>query len=197
MARCNCANPPGGYIDCPDNCTPVCVIVDGKIQGLCIPKGAKMSTRELAKRVLREVAKKTGASLPATEAAYATAARTGVYYDSKTGADIRFNITASPISGLKKFGPILSKTQIAIVLADKVGLTQKQSSQYLQELATLAYKNAKNTFTLPGLGKLDIKYQAARKGRNPETGGAIYIPAKKVVKFKVAKSAKNAILRKK
>jgi len=88
----------------------------------------------------------------------------------------------------------LSKSQIASTLAEKVGVTKKQSVQYLEELASLAYKNAKNTFTLPGLGKLKLKNRAARMGRNPATGEAISIPAKRVVKFQVAKAAKDAIL---
>jgi DNA-binding protein HU-beta len=88
----------------------------------------------------------------------------------------------------------LSKSQVAAAMAEKVGLTKKQSVQYLDELAQLAYKNAKNTFTLPGLGKLKLKNRAARLGRNPATGEQIQIPAKRVVKFQVAKAAKDAIL---
>jgi DNA-binding protein HU-beta len=88
----------------------------------------------------------------------------------------------------------LSKSQVAAAMAEKLGLTKKQSVQYLDELAQLAYKNAKNTFTLPGLGKLKLKNRAARLGRNPATGEQIQIPAKRVVKFQVAKAAKDAIL---
>ncbi len=88
----------------------------------------------------------------------------------------------------------LSKSQIASALADKVGITKKQSAQYLEELASLAYSNAKNTFTVPGLGKLKLKDRAARMGRNPATGETISIPAKRVVKFQVSKAAKDAIL---
>jgi DNA-binding protein HU-beta len=88
----------------------------------------------------------------------------------------------------------LSKSQVAAAMAEKVGLTKKQSVQYLDELAQLAYKNAKNTFTLPGLGKLKLKNRAARLGRNPATGEQIQIPAKRVVKFQVAKAANDAIL---
>ena len=88
----------------------------------------------------------------------------------------------------------LSKSQVAAALAEKVGLTKKQSVQFLEELASLAYKNAKNTFTLPGLGKLKLKTRAARVGRNPATGATIQIPAKRVVKFQLAKAAKDAIL---
>ena len=57
-----------------------------------------------------------------------------------------------------------------------------------------AYENAKDTFPVPGLGKLVLVDRKARVGRNPATGAAIQIPAKRVVKFRVAKAAKDAIL---
>ena len=88
----------------------------------------------------------------------------------------------------------LTKSQVAATLAEKVGVTKKQSVQFLDELAALAYKNAKNSFTIPGLGKLVLVNRAARMGRNPATGEAIKIKAKRVVKFRVAKAAKDAIL---
>ena len=88
----------------------------------------------------------------------------------------------------------LSKSQIAAALAEKAGIPKKQSAEILDLLAELAYKNAKNTFTLPGIGKLVLVNRKARIGRNPMTGAEIKIPAKKVVKFRVAKAAKDAIL---
>ena len=88
----------------------------------------------------------------------------------------------------------LSKSQFAAAIADKAGLTKKQATDILEQIAQLAYKNAKNTFTLPGLGKLVLVNRAARLGRNPATGEQIQIPAKRVVKFRVAKAAKDAIL---
>ena len=88
----------------------------------------------------------------------------------------------------------LTKSQIAAELAAKNNLTKKQSVEFLESLVALAYKNAKNTFTLPGLGKLVLVNRAARMGRNPATGEAIKIKAKRVVKFRVAKAAKDAIL---
>ena len=88
----------------------------------------------------------------------------------------------------------LSKSQIATTLSESVGITKKQSVQFLEELASLAYKQAKNSFTLPGLGKLVLVNRKARQGRNPATGETIQIPAKRVVKFRVAKAAKDAIL---
>lgn len=88
----------------------------------------------------------------------------------------------------------LSKSQVASTMAEKVGISKKQANQFLEDLAALAYKNAKNTFTLPGLGKLVLVNRKARIGRNPATGEQIQIPAKRVVKFRVAKAAKDAIL---
>ena len=88
----------------------------------------------------------------------------------------------------------LSKSQIAASIADKSGISKKQATEILEQIAQLAYKNAKNTFTLPGLGKLVLVNRAARLGRNPATGEQIQIPAKRVVKFRVAKAAKDAIL---
>lgn len=88
----------------------------------------------------------------------------------------------------------LSKSQIAATIAEKAGITKKTASEILDYVAELAYKNAKNTFTLPGIGKLVLVNRKARVGRNPATGQPINIPAKKVVKFRVAKAAKDAIL---
>lgn len=88
----------------------------------------------------------------------------------------------------------LTKSQIAATLAEKVEISKKQSATFLDELAALAYKNAKNTFTLPGLGKLVLVNRKARQGRNPATGETIQIPAKRVVKFRVAKACKDAVL---
>ena len=94
-------------------------------------------------------------------------------------------------------GKTLSKSDIAKTLAEKHGITKKQASEILVSIVELAYKNAKNSFTLPGLGKLVLVNRKARMGRNPATGEAIKIPAKRVVKFRVAKAAKDAILGKK
>ena len=88
----------------------------------------------------------------------------------------------------------LSKAQIDTLVADKAQITKKQAVEILDQIAALAYKHAKDTFTLPGIGKLVLKNRAARIGRNPKTGEQIQIKAKKVVKFRVAKAAKDAIL---
>ena len=88
----------------------------------------------------------------------------------------------------------LTKSQVAAELATKHSLTKTAALEILDSIAQLAYKNAKNTFTLPGLGKLVLVNRKARMGRNPATGESIKIAAKKVVKFRVAKSAKDAIV---
>jgi len=91
-------------------------------------------------------------------------------------------------------GKALTKSQITDVLSKKVNLKKKEVVSLLENLAALAYKEAKNSFTLPGLGKLVLRNRKARIGRNPQTGAEIKIPAKRVVKFRVAKAAKDAIL---
>ena len=91
----------------------------------------------------------------------------------------------------------LTKSQIADHMAGKTGLTKKATVQGMEDFAALAYKEAKNAFVMPGIGKLVLMNRKARMGRNPQTGEAIKIPAKRVVKFRVAKAAKDAILGKK
>ncbi len=91
----------------------------------------------------------------------------------------------------------MTKSKIVDYLATKSGVTKKTVSEMLENLAELAYREAKNSFTVPGLGKLVLSNRKARLGRNPQTGEQIKIPAKKVVKFRVAKVAKDKILNKK
>jgi DNA-binding protein HU-beta len=98
-----------------------------------------------------------------------------------------------PLS-LPPMAKALSKSQVVASIAETVGITKKQATQCVEALVALAYKNAKNTFTLPGLGKLVLVNRKARMGRNPATGETIKIAAKRVVKFRVAKAAKDAIL---
>ncbi|HVN47958.1 MAG TPA: HU family DNA-binding protein [Bacteroidota bacterium] len=94
-------------------------------------------------------------------------------------------------------GKALTKSQIAAHIASKFELKKKTSVEILEEIANLAYREAKNSFTLPGIGKLVLVDRKARIGRNPATGAQIEIPAKTVVKFRVAKAAKEAILQQK
>lgn len=90
----------------------------------------------------------------------------------------------------------MNKSQLLQMLADKTGKTRKEVSSFLELIVDTAYGEAKKNgeFTIPGLGKLQKKERAARMGRNPSTGEQIQIPAKTVVKFRVAKAAKDAIL---
>lgn len=91
----------------------------------------------------------------------------------------------------------MTKSQVLTHLAEKTSVSKKTASEFFEALNALAYKEAKNTFTIPGIGKLVLMNRKARMGRNPQTGEAIKIAAKRVVKFRVAKAAKDAILGKK
>lgn len=90
----------------------------------------------------------------------------------------------------------MTKSQMLGELANKTGLTKKQVGEFMDALATLAYKEVKKVgeFVLPGFGKFVKVKRAARMGRNPATGATIKIAAKTVVKFRVAKAAKEAVL---
>jgi len=88
----------------------------------------------------------------------------------------------------------LSKSKLRRQSLRRIRSAKSKPRKILDSIAELAYKNAKNTFTLPGLGKLVLVNRKARIGRNPATGEQINIPAKRVVKFRVAKAAKDAIL---
>ncbi len=90
----------------------------------------------------------------------------------------------------------MNKSQLLQMLAEKSGKTRKEVSEMLELIVNTAYAEAKKNgeFTIPGLGKLQKKARAARMGRNPATGEQIHIAAKTVVKFRVAKAAKDAIL---
>ena len=87
----------------------------------------------------------------------------------------------------------LSKTQVMAALADKTGLTKKQIVEVMGGLTELAYEEAPKGFTIPGIGKLVVVDRKARMGRNPATGASIQIPAKTVLKFRIAKAAKDAV----
>jgi DNA-binding protein HU-beta len=90
----------------------------------------------------------------------------------------------------------MTKSELLQGLADKLGKTRKEVSEMVEALVNMAYATTKKEgeFTLPGLGKLVKKNRPARMGRNPATGEQIQIPAKTVIKFRVAKQAKEAIL---
>lgn len=90
----------------------------------------------------------------------------------------------------------MTKSQTISALAEKLGKSKKEIVEIMDALVNLAYAETKKNgeFTVPGLGKLQKKHRAARMGRNPATGEQIQIKAKTVVKFRVAKAAKDSIL---
>lgn len=90
----------------------------------------------------------------------------------------------------------MTKSQFVAFLSDKTGLSKKEVTTLWEVLVAAVYKHVKDDgeVTLPGLGKIQKKHRAARMGRNPATGEQIQIAAKTVLKFRVAKAAKDAIL---
>ena len=106
-------------------------------------------------------------------------------------------VAAKKVPNLKAAVKPMTKGEIVDVLSARLDTTKKVATQFLEDLVALAHLNAKKGFTIPGLGKVTTAARKARKGRNPQTGAAIKIPAKKVVKFKVAKAAHDAVFPKK
>jgi DNA-binding protein HU-beta len=94
--------------------------------------------------------------------------------------------------------PAKRMTQTAIVreLAETSGINNRVAKQFMDNLAEMAVRETKKSgvFILPGIGRLVRAERKARTGRNPATGETIKIPAKKVVKFRVAKSVKDSIV---
>ena len=90
----------------------------------------------------------------------------------------------------------MTKSQQLAALTEKTGLSKKDVSAVLDELANMAYSEVKKTgeFVVPGFGKLVKAHRKARMGRNPATGESIKIAAKTVVKFRLVKAAKDAVL---
>ena len=91
----------------------------------------------------------------------------------------------------------MTKSAIIAHLSQKTALTKKQVTDVMDQLATLATKEAKNVFVVPNFGRLVLANRKARMGRNPQTGEPIKIPAKRVCKFRLAKQMKDAVLGKK
>ncbi len=90
----------------------------------------------------------------------------------------------------------LTQTQLVRAIAESTEVNNKVARQFLDTLSNIAVSEVKKNgvFVLPGIGRLVRVERKARTGRNPATGEAIKIPAKKVVKFRVAKAAKDAIV---
>jgi DNA-binding protein HU-beta len=92
-------------------------------------------------------------------------------------------------------GKIMSKRAILTHLAGRLDLAKKQVGQVMDELHALAAREAKKTgFVLPGFGKFVLVHRKARVGRNPQTGEPLKIPAQRVVRFRVGKALKDAVL---
>jgi DNA-binding protein HU-beta len=91
---------------------------------------------------------------------------------------------------------VMTKSMTIKVLAEKQGLSKKQVAGLIDELQALAVKEAKKNgaFVLPGIGKVVLSNRKARMGRNPQTGEPIKIAAKRVVRIRVRKDLKDAIL---
>ncbi len=91
----------------------------------------------------------------------------------------------------------MTKSEMAAKLAETVGISKKQVSQFFQAQAELAYKHAKNSFVIPGIGKLVLSESPAREmvmRFGPKIGQTVKVPKRKKLKFRVAKAAKDAIL---
>jgi len=90
----------------------------------------------------------------------------------------------------------MTKSQLFAALAEKTGLAKKDVTTLMEELVNMAYSEVKTSglFILPGFGKMVKANRKARAGINPATGAKIQIPAKTVVKFRLAKAAKEAVL---
>ena len=93
----------------------------------------------------------------------------------------------------------MTKTALVRHMAEKLEINNKQAAAFLEHLADTAIKETKKNgiFVIPGLGRLVKADRKARMGRNPQTGEPIKIKAKTVVKFRVAKAAKDSIAPKK
>src|SRR5450755_3590803 len=118
-----------------------------------------------------------------------------------SGADISalkcFGLYANMMFvGVEPKGRMMTQTQIVQALAEKCEVSKKVSQGFLTALSETAISEVKKNgvFVLPGIGRLVRVDRKARMGRNPATGEAIKIAAKKVVKFRIAKAAKDAIV---
>ena len=90
----------------------------------------------------------------------------------------------------------MTQSQVVKELSETTGVTTKVAKHFVTAFADMAVRETKKTgmFVIPGIGRLVRVERKARMGRNPATGAAIKIPAKKVVKFRVAKAVKDAIV---
>ena len=91
---------------------------------------------------------------------------------------------------------VMTKAQLVTLIAEKAEITKASANHILEIISTTAVVETKKNgaFVIPGIGKLVKSQRKARVGRNPQTGAAIKIPAKTVVKFRVAKACKDAVV---
>ena len=108
------------------------------------------------------------------------------------------SVAKAPVkaAGAKAPAKPLSKSALILELSEKLSASKKDVTTFLDTLVGIAYREAKKVgeFTIPGIGKLVKQKRQARIGRNPKTGEKIKIAAKTVVKLRVAKAAKDAVL---
>ena len=92
---------------------------------------------------------------------------------------------------------VMTKSATVAHMSGRLELTKKQVAAFMDELQALAVKEAKKSgaFVIPGIGKVVLSNRKARMGRNPQTGEAIKIPAKTVLKFRIAKAMKELALK--
>src|SRR6476619_4746523 len=115
----------------------------------------------------------------------------GAFIEEISGRYLRTVVKSQRRSLMAK----MTQTQIFAEMSGKTGISKKQVKDFITAFTDLAYREAKKgEFAIPGLGKLVKQKRKARLGRNPATGEEIKIPAKTVLKFRVAKAAKDAVL---
>ncbi|MFH0734516.1 MAG: HU family DNA-binding protein [bacterium] len=166
---------------------------------------AKKTEKPVAKPVAKTAVKPTTKTVdkPAAKTATKPAAKPATKPTTKTvdkpAAKTAVKSTTKTVekTSVKVKAKSMTKAQIITYMAEKLSLTKKQTGDFLNEFAELAYKEAKKDFVIPGLGKLSLVQRKKRTARNPKTGESIMVPAKKVVKFRVAKACKDAVLVKK
>ena len=93
-------------------------------------------------------------------------------------------------------GKVMTKAQLVSLIAEKAEITKATANAILEIISGTAVAETKKNgqFIIPGVGKTVKSQRKARMGRNPQTGAAIKIPAKTVVKFRVAKAFKDAVV---
>jgi DNA-binding protein HU-beta len=93
-------------------------------------------------------------------------------------------------------GKVMTKAQLVSLVAEKASITKATANAILEIISGTAIAETKKNgqFIIPGVGKTVKSQRKARMGRNPQTGAAIKIPAKTVVKFRVAKAFKDAVV---